>query len=308
MAYHDTLTVPVIQSSPVNGVSGIGSLADNEVVNITLDWDTLDGATSYEWQCANNRDFSAIANDLEGTVTGSSVRLPTLEPASVYYWRVRAKTPALSPWSEVWSFTTGLGTQVIELRPESPSSGETGTPLKPVFQWTGVTGASAYELLVAGDADFEDPVIIKLNEYALPSNAWECDVSLDYSTTYYWKIRAVTANTHSMWSATGVFTTVSIPLDKDHEDDTPQLRLLVDQNTVTTPAPAKTTPLILPAATEQISPPPGSPMVTTTIITSVAAQTAEIPQWLMYFIGGLLAIVMLALVVILAVVLKIKRF
>jgi hypothetical protein len=308
MAYHDTLTVPVIQSAPENGISGVGRLDDNEVMDITIDWETLDGATSYEWQCANNRDFSPIPNGLEGTVTGSSVRLPALEPAAVYYWRARAKTPALSPWSEVWSFTTGLGTQVIELQPESPAAGATGAPLKPVFQWTAVIGASAYELLVSADADFEHPVIIKENTYALPSNVWECDVSLDYGTTYYWKVRAVTASTHSVWSATGIFTTLPIPLEEDYTNETPQIRLLDNPNPVTTLAPELITSPQSSATTQPSLPTSASPAVTTTIITTVALPAPEIPQWVIYFIGGLLATVILALFVILAAVLKTKRF
>jgi len=308
MVYHDTLTVPVIQNSPENGISGIGSLADNEVFSIILGWETLDGAASYEWQCANNRDFSSIPAGLEGTVTGSSARLPALEPATVYYWRVRAKTPALSPWSAEWSFATGLDTQAVALQPESPAAGASGTPVKPVVQWTAVIGASAYELLVASDADFEDPVIIKENAYALPSNAWECDVSLDYGTTYYWKVRAITASTHSIWSATGIFTTEPIPLEEEREDEAPQFRLLDNQNPVTTPASTPSASPLPSPSIEQVTPLSASPAVTTTIITSITAQSAEIPSWVIYFIGGLLAAVILALFVILAAVLRIKRF
>jgi hypothetical protein len=301
MSYLDTLTTPTHQTSPENGASGVGRVTDTEVLDITLKWDTLDGAASYEWQCADNRDFTFIPAGLEGTVTGSSVRLPALEPATVYYWRVRAKTPALSPWSEVWSFATSLAAQLVPLRPESPAAGENGTALKPVFQWTAVIGASGYELLVASDADFENPVIIRENDYALPANAWKSDVVLDYGTTYYWKVRAVTASTHSIWSATGVFTTLPAPPEEILDDDTPEISLLDDQNPGTLPA---GTPLPS-TTTEPATTPPASPVTTT--ITTTAQQGVTLPPWAIYLIGGLIVTVMLALIVVLAAVLKLKR-
>ena len=99
ITYYDSLTLPTAQISPENEMSGIGSLVNHTVRNITLDWETLEGATSYEWQCNYNTDFSTIPDGLNGTTSASSVRLPTLEPATTYYWRVRACAPVLSPWS-----------------------------------------------------------------------------------------------------------------------------------------------------------------------------------------------------------------
>ena len=117
----------------------------------------------------------------------------------------------LSPWSDKWSFTTSLDTEAIALRLESPAAGASGVPVKPVFQWTAVAGADAYELLVSTDANFANPSIIKKDDYALSATAWQCDLSLNYDTTYYWKVRAISASTRSAWSAVGAFTTESPP-------------------------------------------------------------------------------------------------
>ena len=83
---------------------------------------------------------------------------PALEPATNYRWRVRASAPFFSPWSEKWSFTTSLDTEAVILKPESPSAGASNVPVKPAFQWTAITGASSYELLVSADADFAHPL------------------------------------------------------------------------------------------------------------------------------------------------------
>lgn len=305
MAYHDTLAGPVIQELPVNTASGTGSLSNHTIKNITIDWQAMTGAASYEWQCSDIADFSSIPVNFQGTVTASSVHLPELEPATIYYWRVRVKTPVLSPWSAIWYFTTSLDTELAALKPESPPPGAGGVPLRPVFQWAAVTGASSYELLVATDTGFTHAVVIKINDYALTSNAWECDVNLDYNTTYYWRVRAMTDNTRSAWSSTGVFTTLAAPSTAPEiTGEKPEIPLLenLDGNKTSPSSPGLPPPatsgefLVTPPAAPAA--PPDTPVNPSQII----------PGWMIYFIGGLLAIVMLALFIVLAVVLKIKRF
>ena len=84
-------------------------------------------------------------------------------------------------------------------------------PLKPIFQWSAIAEADSYELLVATDASFTNPIIIKIGAYALPATAWQSDISLDYDATYYWKVRASGSSGYSAWSAVSAFTTESSP-------------------------------------------------------------------------------------------------
>jgi hypothetical protein len=306
MSFVDTLTAPVTAISPEHDVSGIGSLINHAVKNISIDWEPAAGAVSYEWQCTPNKDFYTVDAAMEGTVSGSYAQLPPLDPATVYYWRVRVNSPISSPWSEKRSFTTSLDAEIVQLKPESPAAGAKDVAARPIFQWTAVMGASSYELLVAGDADFEDPVIVKIDDYALPANAWECDVSLEYDATYYWKVRAVTANTKSVWSSAGIFTTAAVPLpDKVLPGSAPEVRLLDGQDAMMNLAPPQYTPLLPPAA-EPVLHPSAAPAATA--LAPMEYGLSGIPEWLIYFIGGLLVIVMLSLVIILTVVLKIKRF
>jgi photosystem II stability/assembly factor-like uncharacterized protein len=299
MTYDDTLTSPPILVSPDKGASAIGNLVDHTVRNINLDWETMDGATSYEWECGYDDDFTSTSVGFEDSTSASSIRLPALEPTTTYHWRVRASSPALSPWSEKRSFTTVMDTEAVTLRPESPTAGAIGVAVMPVFQWTAVIGAEAYELLVATDADANNPVIAKTDEYALAGNVWQCDVSLDYATTYYWKVRATNASTRSAWSTTGVFTTESAPASTEPPEET--LAPMLDHEVPTIkPLAANPTPV-------QIEP-PTSPMPTTDgIILPSLSQLPSVPNWVIYLIGGLLSIVILTLIVILAIVLKIKR-
>jgi hypothetical protein len=219
---------------------------------------------------------------------------------------VRASAPVLSPWSLKWSFTTSLDTVIVTLNPESPAAGAREIPVKPIFQWTAIVGADTYDLLVATDADFSHPVIVKINGYSLPTNAWQCDVSLDYATTYYWKVRAIASGTSSAWSATGVFITEAAPAVNNEPPPTTDIA-------PTEPTPLKYQDSIVassssPAqpAVEQVFPPSSTPLQPSAQVPS-SDQLAGIPVWIIYFVGALLAIVILVLIILLAVVLKIKR-
>ncbi|MDD5338889.1 MAG: hypothetical protein PHG35_05715 [Dehalococcoidales bacterium] len=281
MTFLDTLTSPVTLVAPDNASTGIGVLYDHAVKDISIAWDTLTGATNYEWQCSFDSSFSTIPADCSGTASGGPMYLPPLQPATTYYWRVRACSPAFSLWSEKWSFTTIMDTATLDLILESPSPGATGISIKPVFQWTGILGAEAYEMLIATDADFFHTVILKIGDYALKTNAWNCDVNLDGGTVYYWKIRAVTASTRSAWSSVGIFTTVFLA-GETVPSTIPQPELL---GALATPKIAPSTSATTPASSGLV---------------------LDIPVWAFYLFGGLISIVLLSLTIVLIIVIKLR--
>jgi photosystem II stability/assembly factor-like uncharacterized protein len=303
MTFDDTLTEPVRLVSPEPGAAGAGNLVDHTVRNINLDWETTEGATDYQWECGYSDDFSDQPGEFGDSTSASSVRLPALDPATTYHWRVRASRPALSPWSEKRSFTTAMDTEGITLRPESPTAGAAGVPRQPVFQWTAVLGADAYELSVFSDAELTDMVIVMTGENAIPGNVWSCNTSLDYATTYYWRVRAVNASTYSAWSTTGVFTTEMAPEATENTGPpTGQVASIAPENTGTIkPLAASSTP----AAQEPPAPPPATNINGGLVPTF--GHPVEVSAWIIYFIGGLLTIVILALLVVLVIVLKIRR-
>lgn len=154
LSFADSLTQPGAMKSPADKESGVGSLINHTVTNVTLDWQTFVGATDYSWQIDHDTDFSSVPAGYEGTTKGSTVRLPALDSGTTYYWRIRATQPVLSPWSATWSFSTVLDTEPLALSLQSPGAGATGVSIKPLFQWTAVASATAYELSVADDASF----------------------------------------------------------------------------------------------------------------------------------------------------------
>ncbi len=299
MTYDDTLTAPPTPVAPDDGASALGSLVDHTIRNIALDWESLVGATGYEWECNYYDDFTSVSGVFGDSTSGTSVRLPALEPATTYHWRVRVSSPTLSPWSEKRSFTTIMDTEALTLKPEIPAIGATGVPLKPVFQWTAVIGATAYELLIATNVNMDDPVISRTGEYAIAGNAWQSDISLDYATTYYWKVRAINASTSSAWSTTGIFTTEEAPPPEETPTPTPEGGVAEIILPTDNPTPA------------QVESPPTPTLSVNSIAAPDVSETPDafssVPEWLLYLIGGLLGTVILALIVVLVTVIKFKR-
>jgi len=287
VTFTDTLTSPVTLVAPTKNARGVGILRSNSISNVSLDWQAMTGATSYKWQIDSDTDFSSVPSGFEGNIKASSVRLPSLEPGTTYYWRVRVTEPILSLWSERGGFTTSLATESISLKLESPKAGASGVPIKLIFQWSAVPGAEAYELLVSTDINFSDPVIAKTGDYALPTTAWQCNISLNYDTTYYWKVRAISASTSSAWSAAGAFTTESPP----------------SPPTVSAPPPPAPPPVAAPPPTIILT----QPFVPPPLTPPPPAQTSMMPNGTIYLIGALLFTNLLLVITILVLVITLRR-
>jgi hypothetical protein len=145
----------------------------------------------------------------------------------------------------------------------------------------------------------DNPIISRTGEDVIASNIWYCDVSLDYATTYYWKVRAVNANTSSAWSTTGVFTTEEAP--SPEETQTPILEGEV----------AGINPPTNSSDPDQIQSPPTPTLSTNNNAVPKLNEPADtfdgVPEWVIYLIWGLLGTVILALSIALVIVIKIKR-
>jgi hypothetical protein len=92
----------------------------------------------------------------------------------------------------------------------SPSPGATNVPIRPNFAWQPADFATGYEFVLATDSEFNDVVVALTGADALSITTWGCDRDLDYSTTYFWKVRAISATSYSNWG-TSVFTTKAAP-------------------------------------------------------------------------------------------------
>lgn len=72
---------------------------------LTLEWDAVDGALTYEVEIATDSGFSTIV-DSDDAVATTSFSLAGLDPTDGQHWaRVRVKTPVESNWSATRSFS-----------------------------------------------------------------------------------------------------------------------------------------------------------------------------------------------------------
>ena len=314
MTYFDTMSMPVVLASPTNQAPGV------DTGNASLAWAGPRGSTQYRWQVDYDGNFSSVPEGFEGDTSATSVRLPTLQPGTTYYWRVRATRPALSPWSGRWSFTTILGRTVSVLELLSPKAGAADVPRRPVFQWSAVAGADGYELLTSTDALFTDPVIQKDGENTLPATAWQSDILLDYDTTYYWKVRGRSPDSHSAWSAVSAFTTEPEPPPPEPEPEQPpsNVALSGSEQSHSNPGSAESSAAAEPEQLE--SPPAPDPRSARPELPApeaaapqppLAPQTTVeilVPEWATIAVVALLSTMVLFLLVILALVAKRRQF
>jgi len=107
----------------------------------------------------------------------------------------------------------------------SPDIGAYDIPVSPMFTWDAVPGALRYELTLSEDPTF---AIIEWS-YNVDDNFYKATDDLRYSTTYYWRVRALTGEPYQVgpawvtpsgpWStgiftwSTGIFTTEAEPVE-----------------------------------------------------------------------------------------------
>jgi hypothetical protein len=82
MTLTDTLTAPVSLISPDDQAEDVGVIDNDAVKDVELEWQVLSGATEYEWQLADDADFSSVY--FEGNTGSSSKEVPSLEPDTTY--------------------------------------------------------------------------------------------------------------------------------------------------------------------------------------------------------------------------------
>jgi len=202
LTYTDPLDTGPQLDSPADHSTGL------EKTDLCLTWQPQQGADGYKWQVDTDPNFIVIPSGLEGYTDSCVAFLPTLDKDIQYFWRVRADSPVVSPWSAIYSFDTVIKIAAPKL---SKPTSSTKCPVNPGFEWTVTEGATAYELEVALNDGFNNLVVDKKGENACLTNAWICDVTLEYSRSYYWRVRASNGDEFSDWSATGIFTIQNKP-------------------------------------------------------------------------------------------------
>ena len=224
--YEDTILFGPKQLAPENGAN-TGRQAE-----VSLAWEALNGASKYFVNVAMDSSFKtgyvgtfgSSSLSKSSATTATTARITSLESGRKYYWRIASADTltssgrGMSPWSEVRSFTTGMGggqwnpfmTAAMEPGNFAPASGADDVILLPTFQWNAADWATGYAFVLADNPDFVNPLIKKTGASALKTTAYMSEVDLGYGSTYYWKVAAIGEDTQSEWGV-GVFKTMTEP-------------------------------------------------------------------------------------------------
>jgi Leucine-rich repeat (LRR) protein len=96
----------------------------------------------------------------------------------------------------------------------SPINGKTFIPLSQTFNWTSVSGVTAYNIQVATDSLFNNKV-----HDSNSNDTLKTVTGLSNGTKYYWRVRANFAVAEGAWSSVFNFTTVAYSADDDKWDN-----------------------------------------------------------------------------------------
>ncbi len=187
-----------------------------------LQWHESDRAAEYQLRIAGDSGFEDIITDISG-ITGISVTPDELQYNTTYYWKVRAhNTGGESEWSDTWSFSTEYGLDAPVLAQPEEDAEDVSVPA--YFHWQPVDEATDYKLQVATDEDFDNLLDISDSEMVAEQAADDAETqskewtisqkveSLDFSSEYFWRVRAFNDDHTSGWSEERSLTTEGAPI------------------------------------------------------------------------------------------------
>jgi hypothetical protein len=218
VTYTDILTMAV--PAIVTPSEGDIVLAGAATVTIEPIPDNVGGTYQVQWNTRD--DWLGVGNVIPIPVI-NTVNLNTAAVAvpagATIYLRVQATGTVFGPWSDTVSFETQLTAGAINAPGiASPVVGGTGpggydASINPTFTWTVIGGATNYELQLGTDAGMSDLLLDLTGADALGNVLVYnlTSMTLDYNTTYYWRVRATSATSETAWSAVVGFTTMAEP-------------------------------------------------------------------------------------------------
>jgi hypothetical protein len=197
----DLITDDADIQRPLLSLPGNGSF--DQDLNTSFVWAEIPGAEEYQIQVST--DFNHTNRVFNDVVSGTSLTLAdALVPDTRYFWRVRGRSGNTNgSWSNTFRFNTliGIPDRVALL---APGNGAENISPNFTLQWLEVQGTENYRLQLSRDADFETTIINRL----IPVTSFSTSQMLDFSTQYYWRVRAENSAGESPWSEVWSYTTI----------------------------------------------------------------------------------------------------
>jgi len=282
-AYTDTLAPGTTTSVPVTTSPAAGAIFAAPSA-VALTWNAVAGATQYQVMYDTRADFATATVSAVIGAPVTSLVITGLASGATYYWMVHVTLPVAGPWSAPITFLTQLAPAAANAPAivgnggaGSTAAGGTAVALVPTFSWGNVPGATAFEFQLAMDPAMTEVLVDDTGKNALPATtAYKLTGhTLKYSTTYYWRVRAVSATSSTGWSTVQAFTTMDEPVVVN---PTPTYVLPTQTQVVPT--------IILP-----------TPTVVVPAATTVSKEINPTYIWAIIIIGAVLVIAVIVLIV-----------
>ncbi len=169
-------------------------LPTNNTTNVNfsdiLEWFDSAPTSSYKLQIALSSNFNSLVVD--EIVNDNNYDFDGLEDYKVYYWRTKAvRGEYQSDWSDIFSFTTKIGTTSLI----NPSDNSVNQDTNIVFSWNKKDYANKYTIQISLENSFTNPKLITSSV----NNNYN-GLNLLYDTTYYWRTKVHLSNDEGDWS------------------------------------------------------------------------------------------------------------
>lgn len=184
-------------TSPQDGARAISTTPN-------IAWSPVSGATSYNLQISTSAtNWGSPIVSKTGIINNNVDITTALNNSAAYYVRVTANSlGGQSDWSNAISFTTAMASAELL----SPNGGAFGISLTPTLAWSSVPNATSYQLQISTNSDnWSAPT---LDQVGITANLFTLSFTLQYHTTYYWRVRAINSSETSAWSIIRNFTTI----------------------------------------------------------------------------------------------------
>jgi hypothetical protein len=147
---------------------------------------------------------------IDETVTDTTFTTPQLSYSTEYNWRVRgSNTTGDGEWTP-WVFTTQME-PVGTITLLSPQNNSTVDELTPTLIWNKESNSQSYTVQISTD-EFSTFVV----NQTLTDTTFTTP-TLNYSTTYRWRVRGSNTTGDGEWTQWGFTTTVDTSIDTDEQ-------------------------------------------------------------------------------------------
>jgi parallel beta-helix repeat protein len=185
---------------PIAGLLSPLNNAQYQPVSNIFKWNKSKyGNTVYIFQLSESDNFTGIVI-CDTIISDTSKSINTLSYNKNYFWKVKfISGQTESEWSETRLFST-----MPIIKPAGPENNAAGTTLTPAIKWFAEKSAATYWLQVSRSSDFTSFVI---NDSLLTDTLVNVS-SLQYSCTYFWRVKYKNSYVTGDWSPINSFTTM----------------------------------------------------------------------------------------------------